>query len=409
LPLYIVTVHKLKEVVVMRVHQVPLAALLAAAFTVPSISQGASEPQYRFKATALLPFTSGVTGQGSGVAQVINNPGMTCGARLGGIPFCYDEGHLFDLRPLPGDTVTAVNGINDRGQVVGFSQADPEHSHAVIWYKGEVSQLPLDGSSATATDINNGGNIVGQHNGIGFLLKDGVVQDLGGQGTYPTAINNKDQIVGLSLVPDPLGLSTTVDHAFLYEGGAMRDLGTLGGRSSRANGINSHGQVVGTSDVLLAEGSPYHAFVYYNNVMHDLGAWPNGASTQGRGINNLGQVVGAVAESDPTLPPAFNGRAFLWERDTGYQDLNALIDPAEGWKIIYATSINDRQEIVGFGCKEDLCGPVLLKLCGDGGRKSHTERAPQGEKPRDRRNNNSERQDPNGGGGNGGSVLAIPL
>lgn len=37
-----------------------------------------------------------------------------------------------------------------------------------------------------------------------------------------------------------------------------------------------------------------------------------------------------------------------------------MIDPASGYTIVYPQAINDRQQIVGFGCKELLCGPVLL-------------------------------------------------
>lgn len=382
----------------MRVHQVPLAALVAATFAVPSISQGAGESQYRYTATALLPFTTGVTGQGSGVAQMINNRGVTCGVRVDSpsrLAWCYDAGQVLDLLPLPGASDSVAGGINDRGRVAGASGGQ-----AVVWYKGKPNQLPINASSSSARAINNAGHIVGTYDGIPFLWKGGALQNLD---LYPVAINNKDQIAGLTAIPDPLGLSSSVDHASLREGGVTRDLGTLGGRSSRAEAINDYGQVVGTSDVFLVEGSPHHAFLYDNNGMHDLGGGPNGTSTQARGINNLGQVVGVMEEvPDPSAPPAFNGRAFLWERDTGYQDLNDMIEPGEGWKIVYATSINDRQEIVGFGCKNDLCGPVLLKRCDGADRTSQSGSAPQAEEPTDRRNNN-------GAGEHGGSVLTIPL
>ena len=57
-----------------------------------------------------------------------------------------------------------------------------------------------------------------------------------------------------------VGASTVAnaDHAFLYSGGAMIDLGTLGGSWSTALGISDTGQVVGRS--ATADGTE-HAFI----------------------------------------------------------------------------------------------------------------------------------------------------
>jgi len=39
----------------------------------------------------------------------------------------------------------------------------------------------------------------------------------------------------------------------------------------------------------------------------------------------------------------------LFTNESGWQDLNTLIDPAEGWGLLGASDINDHGQIVGSG------------------------------------------------------------
>jgi probable HAF family extracellular repeat protein len=72
-------------------------------------------------------------------------------------------------------------------------------------------------------------------------------------------------------------------------------------------------------------------------------------------INNLGQVVGSARGPDGI------GHAFLYEAG-GLVDLNMLIDPASGWTITDASTINDVQQIAAQACRAGVCQAVRLDL-----------------------------------------------
>src|SRR5206468_8509587 len=79
--------------------------------------------------------------------------------------------------------------------------------------------------------------------GAGWTLTD--LGSLDGRNSEANAINKKGQVVGVSS-------TATNDHAFLWEKGAMTDLGTLG-RRSVPTAINDRGQVAGRSELTTGE------------------------------------------------------------------------------------------------------------------------------------------------------------
>jgi len=111
---------------------------------------------------------------------------------------------------------------------------------------------------------------------------------LGGSGSQAYALNSLGQVAGISDVP-----GNATQHAFLYSGGRMIDLGTLSGRSiSCAYGINDSGQVVGSS-YSVSNGAVVHdhAFLYSGSALVDLGTLGGGGS-DAYGIDDSGRVVG---------------------------------------------------------------------------------------------------------------------
>ena len=255
-----------------------------------------------------------------------------------------------DLGMLPGYTYGSfAQGINDSGQVVGWCQNSSGYSHAFLYSGGTMQDLgTFGGPNSYAFRINGSGQVVGYSNYSSvyhyaehaFLYSGGTMQDLG---TLPgdtvstgNGINDSGQVVGRSYVAN-----TGSPRAYLYSGGTMKDLGTLAGDTwSNARAINNSGQVIGDSGENI-EYSYNHAFLYSGGTMEYLGTLPGDEWSQAIGINDSGQVVGTSYGT--------GYHAFLYSGGT-MQDLNNLVSPSlGGWTLEYATDINDRGQVCGYG------------------------------------------------------------
>ena len=247
---------------------------------------------------------------GSGYGAGVNSRGQVVGSvpydTAGTYPYeyylhaqavLYSGGVSTALGFLPGSLDSGANGVNDDGQVVGYSTNASGKAEAFLYSGGAMAGLGFlpGGTESLASGINNSGQIVGYStNASGtkeaFLYSGGVMTGLGTLTGYSdseaTAINDQGQVVGYAT--DSSGHS----QAFLYSDGVMTGLGTLPGDvASQAAAINSKGQIVGSS---VDSSNQARAFVYSGGQMHDLnglvtvGAYP---FSQAVGINNSGQIV----------------------------------------------------------------------------------------------------------------------
>jgi probable HAF family extracellular repeat protein len=285
---------------------------------------------------------------------VINSRGVVGGLRTtnSGATFdlmIYSNGVTAYLGTLPGSPINAfVQSINSSGQLVGYDSflaAAPGLFHGFLWDGSTLSEMgTLGGTNCEAYGINDSGQVAGfSETAAGtnhaFLFSNGTMNDLGvlARGTVSMGfgLNNAGQVVGSAST-----VGQEFFNAFLYKDGTMNGLGTLGGGRCEAHGINDSGQIIGWG---TSRSSGYtHGFLYSNGAMMDLGTLPGCVYSQANAINNSGLIAGYSATD------SFAYRAFLYTGGT-MTDLNSLIDASLGWTLWMANSINDQGQIVGNG------------------------------------------------------------
>ena len=277
-------------------------------------------------------------GPSTDYAEGINGSGAVVGA--GDQAFLYSEGILTFLPPLASGTGGVALGINDRGDVVGWSNT-PDEQHAFLYRAGQIRDLgTLGGGFSIANDVNNLGHVTGVSMDAAFRTRPfvyvgGKMRALGFEGAG-NAINNRGQVAGW-FYPNPP--STFPLRAFLTNGAAKGDLGTLpGGSISIAEDVNDLGQGVGWSD---SASSTEHAFLYSGGVMSDLGTL-GGSISHAYSINKFGEVVGTARTTE-----GFDV-AFVWSGGV-MRNLNDLIPPIAGGFLWDAHGINDSGQIAAYG------------------------------------------------------------
>jgi len=301
----------------------------------------------------------------------------------------WENGGIRDLGTLGGGYDSWATAINDRRQAVGFAlNTVPDsfclfipgfcatQTRAFLWQNGAMQDLGTlgTGNDAMALAVNERGQIAGQAytnstpnpvTGIPsldpFLWENGAMLDLGtlgGNSGFPTALNNQGQVVGQSNVAGDAGA-----HPFLWtQSRGMQDLGTLGGATGVTNWINDAGDIAGRADLPGPSPQNHDGVLWKNGVMIDLGTIPGDSCSNAYQVNASGQVVG-TSESRELCSIPTGEHAFLWENGGPMVDLNTLIPAGSSLQLTFAVAINDRGEIAGFGVPAG-CAPQDFDLCG---------------------------------------------
>jgi len=286
----------------------------------------------------------------------------------------WRDGVLTDLGALHSSESlsSASRWISVNGLLAGFSQngeIDPLNPglleiRAVLWKHGKITDLGTleGGTESEAFAVNARGQVVGAAtNGIpdpssivgvttqvrAFLWQEGAMQDLGtlpgGTDALAVLINERGQIVGQSYtgssIPPPTPSCTQQEgltlHGFLWENGRMEDIGTLGGSCAFTYALNSRGQVVGQAT--LAEDQTSHPYIWdRKRGIKDLGTL-GGTYGWAAAINDAGAVAGTATNQDDDVL-----LAFLW-KDGVISNLGTL----NGDTCSIADAINSKRQVVG--------------------------------------------------------------
>lgn len=228
-------------------------------------TEGLSAFRYSAGSIVQLPNLGGM-GVNNSSAAGINDSGLIAGLSYGWDGTAHavliNGGTITDLKTS--EYANLAMAINNSGQVAGYFWSAPlTQPRAFLYSGGSMTALgTLGGSSSSAEGMNDSGQVVGWSTTAGgadhaFLYSGGSMLDLGtlgGANSIAMQINNSGKVVGSS-----------DSTAFLYSGGTMTNLNSVTDLSGSnfaslesANAINDLGQIVGYG---LTSGGDLHAFL----------------------------------------------------------------------------------------------------------------------------------------------------
>lgn len=277
--------------------------------------------------------------------------------------FVWSSKHgMTDIGTLPGRNTAWDPVINNRGEVAGYSAADPSPPwpRAFRWSAASGIEdlgllLPGESASAYARAINDAGLIAGDawaggSNYHAFIWSRAAgmvdIDTLGSRSSSPVAVGAKGQVAG-NLLNDPNNYGSVF---WWTRATGMRDLGPGNGQGTWMSAMSSGGRIAG---VITYPGLAQHAMTWTpEHGMRDLGTLGGGGSNA-NAANNKGQVVGgALTKAEDYY------RAFVWTAKEGMVDLNKRLYHAPPGLVLYsALGISDNGSIVATS----NAGLVLLK------------------------------------------------
>ncbi len=221
-------------------------------------------------------------------------------------------------------------GINDAGQVAGHGYF-PVHS---MFRVTDTTVLAIPGFAGDQYQVGRG------------------IDPLGSVFGYTLRSNNAMAAIRYTDTHGPEYVNQ------LVLAGSDWSLDSLNGGDNLIAAQGSNGQqIVGygyTSTNLMrgfvltpgTDGTPGSGVIKRVEITDNFNANDAARAVVPHAINKDGIVAGTVYTTALSTP---GQRAFAWADGTGTVDLNKYVDPASGWVLPAAYSINDKREVVGVG------------------------------------------------------------
>ena len=244
-----------------------------------------------------LTSVNGVNARGDLVGRYDNAKGGTHG-------FLRRNG-VFTTIGVPQATFTAARGINARGDIVGRADDAAGHQHGFLLRDGQFTLVDFPGASATvALGVNNAGDVTGQYvnpSGAesGFLLRDGAfhkVRVIDSCGTEVWMAQDDGKVsVGEFCSPTDHKI-----HGYLRpRPDNFQNIDFAGADCTSARWINEKDDIVGAYGNTLDEcsASQFHGFVLRQGLYAAID-FPGSMFTDAQAINDYGVIVGDFTDTN---------------------------------------------------------------------------------------------------------------
>jgi probable HAF family extracellular repeat protein len=276
---------------------------------------------------------------------------------------------VVDLGTL-GGSISKALGVNNRGDVVGFSSVSGDISiHAFLWRDGLMTDLGILGLPdpqpfSFAVSINDGGEVVGFSetsvpDPLGedfcgtshFLICLPVIWGSNAITALPTLTGtnglandvNESGIAGGAAendIPDPSCTSPEIFHfePVLWKNGRPIPLPLFGDDPDGfVLGVNDQGDAVGVT--LDCSFNPGHSVFWRHGKAFDLNAPGADPAAEPNDLNNRSQITGTAFFADGSA------LAMLWQNGVTH-----VIGALPGHVLSHGNSINNKGQIVGQSC-----------------------------------------------------------